>query len=194
MKPPNRLNGHTMSRIWMALAALLLFGGVASAAERPRCQWDPDTGYLTPLSPGACFAEINGMQGVSFWTPTEGLIVGLFEAKNDFFTLLGNGTVRIHLDDQDSRLVFCTPTMINQGICNPAHDPELFTGTGKFSANGATGNPPGGERCPLTANFVGDVTGPGGEFKIYSSFVLVKDKTAPDGCRLLTFEVRLKAK
>ena len=194
MKPPNSFKGATMARIWTALVALFLLGGIASAAERPRCQGDPDTGYLSPSSPGACFAEWNGTTWVSFYTPEEGLVTTIFETKNDFFTVLGNGTVRSHFENQNAFVVFCTPTMINQGICMPGHEPELFTGTGLISVNGATGNPPGAPGCPLSGSVVGDVVGPGGTFKILMSYVNVNDKSAPGGCRLLTFDVRLKAK
>jgi len=177
-----------MRKLAIVLFAILVFGGVALAAERPQCQWDSQGNPI--LTQGVCFAEIEGNQQAGMFSPNGDALFAVFTGKQDWFRLGSNGSGLVHIVDQPAKLVYCSPSIMAIDHCRPEFDSELYIGTGKVSFNLSLTN-----YCPCTVSFVGDVTSPAGErFNIQGAEVDVKDKTSSWGCRTILLDISLKAK
>jgi len=168
-----------MRRLAIAFVTIMLFSGIASAADRPQCL--DSNGIWIYTGPAVCFIENAGQPGGIGAGGADGLLLANFVSRHDWARFGPDAKGIYHASDVDAQLTFIPPSACDENWVNC--DPNKFyLGTGKVSLLGPMQWPP----CPLAANITGNVTSPSGDlFKVLYLEQLVKDKTSDWGCRVV---------
>ena len=166
-----------MRRLAIAFVAIMLFSGIASAADRPQCL--DSNGNWIYTGQAVCFIEFAGQPGgIGAWT-ADGRVQVNFVSRHDWMRFGPDEKGIYHASDVDAQLTFIPPSACDDTGCDPS---KFYFGTGKVSLLGPMTAAP----CPLAVNITGNVTSPSGDlFKVLYLELLVKDKTSGWGCRVV---------
>jgi len=170
---------------------LFVLAAMTAMAQGPSCQ-DPNR------PPGACFEQypfgwfilVPGPDGITAAGPID---------QQAFTIVLPPGKTRTHAIDKDVTIMYCTPTMVADGTCDPNGPPpppdRIYFGTGRINANYTYNGPDPESACPVSIHINGEVRSSGGEqFYLRATAIRVKDQKSPTGCRELANEVTLRAR